>query len=62
MTVHHSSVTWRKSTYSASPEGACVELGNTGGVRDSKNVTGPALGTVGWSGLVALAKATALTR
>jgi hypothetical protein len=57
MTVPQAAVSWRKSTRSASSGGTCVELGNTGGVRDSKNPTGPHLGTVRWAGLVALAKA-----
>ncbi|MFI8452206.1 DUF397 domain-containing protein [Streptomyces erythrochromogenes] len=38
---------WRKSSYSGSQQGTCVEVldGFTGGVpvRDSKNPTGPAL-------------------
>lgn len=47
---------WRKSSFSQN-DGACVELGGSGGVRDSKNPAGPVLGTVSWTGLVALAKA-----
>lgn len=56
MTVPQPAVSWRKSTRSASSGGTCVELGNTGGVRDSKNTGGPVL-TSSWAGLVAFAKA-----
>jgi uncharacterized protein DUF397 len=35
-------IIWRKSSRSGS-ESNCVELGNTGAVRDSKNPTGPTL-------------------
>ncbi|MGN9781793.1 DUF397 domain-containing protein [Nonomuraea sp. ZG12] len=39
--------TWRKSTYSGSDGGNCVEIadlsGGRRGVRDSKNPTGPVL-------------------
>jgi hypothetical protein len=34
---------WRKSSRSSGNNGACVELANTGAVRDSKNPAGPAL-------------------
>jgi hypothetical protein len=34
---------WRKSSRSAGNGGECVELANTGAVRDSKNRAGPAL-------------------
>jgi hypothetical protein len=42
MTVHQEPVRWVKSRRSQD-EGACVELGHTGLVRDSKNPEGPAL-------------------
>jgi hypothetical protein len=35
-------VRWRKSSYSSSG-GDCVELSNTGRIRDSKHPTGPTL-------------------
>lgn len=41
MTVPHVSERWVKSTRSS--ENACVELANTGRVRDSKNPHGPVL-------------------
>lgn len=34
---------WRKSSFSAGDNGNCVELGNTGAIRDSKNPAGPVL-------------------
>jgi Domain of unknown function (DUF397) len=40
------SVTWRKSSYSGSNGGTCVEVGTTGpavAVRDSKHPDGPQL-------------------
>ena len=40
-------LTWRKSSYSAGGNGACVEIAMVPGrvgVRDSKNATGPTLG------------------
>jgi len=60
MTVPQPAVSWRKSTRSQN-EGACVELGNTGAVRDSKNPAGPVL-DVPWSGLVTFAKSATTTR
>jgi hypothetical protein len=54
MTVPQTTIRWRKSTRSET--GDCVELGNTGLVRDSKNPTGPAL-PVSISGLVSAVKA-----
>ncbi|MFJ8394350.1 DUF397 domain-containing protein [Streptomyces sp. NPDC094144] len=53
---------WRKSSYSGSQAGSCVEVldGFTGGVpvRDSKDPHGPALvlSTGGWTAFVAAAK------
>jgi hypothetical protein len=47
---------WRKSSYSGSDNGNCVELSNGGAVRDSKNPTGPVL-TVDLGGLLAAVKA-----
>ena len=38
--------TWRKSSFSSEPEGACVEVAFAPakvGVRDSKNTSGPTL-------------------
>ncbi|MER6917290.1 DUF397 domain-containing protein [Streptomyces sp. NPDC000594] len=51
---------WRKSSYSASGAGQCVEvatLPHTVHVRDSKNTAGPALGVAprAWSRFVAYA-------
>ena len=54
MTVPQRTVRWRKSTRSGD-QGACVELGHVGAVRDSKNPTGPTL-TVSLSSLVAAVK------
>lgn len=54
MTVPQSSVSWRKSTRSQT-QGACVELGNIGAVRDSKNPDGPRL-SLPIASLVAFAK------
>ncbi len=51
---------WRKSSRSGG-NGDCVELSNTGLVRDSKNATGPTL-TVDVVGLLAAAKAGHLDR
>jgi hypothetical protein len=42
VTVPHDNIRWRKSTRSQD-QGDCVELGNSGAVRDSKNPNGPAL-------------------
>lgn len=36
-------VRWRKSVWSTNGQNWCVELANTGLVRDSKNPDGPAL-------------------
>jgi hypothetical protein len=37
-------MTWRKSSFSGSNGGSCVEVANTlGALRDSKNPTGPVL-------------------
>lgn len=60
MTVPQEPVVWRKSRRSQD-EGACVELGNTGAVRDSKNPAGPII-AVDFSGLVSAVKADTLTR
>ena len=54
MTVPQNKIRWRKATRSQD-EGACVELGHTGVVRDSKNPTGPSL-RVSLAALVAAAK------
>ena len=46
MNVDYSNVQWRKSSRSGGQGGQCVEvvnLGNTVGVRDSKNPDGPRL-------------------
>jgi hypothetical protein len=51
---------WRKSSRSAQ-DANCVELANSGAVRDSKNPHGPAL-AVGLPGLVAAAKSGRLDR
>lgn len=67
MTEHHIADAstlrgWRKSSYSGSQQGTCVEVldGFTGGVpvRDSKNPTGPALvvSQAGWAAFVDAAK------
>jgi hypothetical protein len=42
LTLSHDNTTWRKSSRSET-QGACVELGNTGAVRDSKNQDGGVL-------------------
>lgn len=34
---------WRKSSHSSGQNGNCVELSNSGAIRDSKNPAGPAL-------------------
>ncbi|MEV4093381.1 DUF397 domain-containing protein [Streptosporangium saharense] len=58
LTRELASATWRKSTLSAGDGGDCVEVARLGeghvGVRDSKNVTGPALAftTTGWESFV----------
>ncbi|WP_018686639.1 DUF397 domain-containing protein [Actinokineospora enzanensis] len=50
-------IRWRKSSRSAGNNGNCVELAHTmDAVRDSKNPTGPALGTVRVDALVAAVK------
>ena len=54
MTVPHDDVRWLKSTRSQD-QGDCVELGNIGAVRDSKNPDGPAL-AVNLDALVAAVK------
>ncbi|MBB4914480.1 DUF397 domain-containing protein [Streptosporangium saharense] len=52
------SATWRKSSLSSGDGGECVEVarlnGGHVGVRDSKNVTGPALAftATGWESFV----------
>lgn len=51
---------WRKSS-SSGPDTDCVELSNTGAVRDSKNPDGPRL-TGGIAGLVAAVKGDQITR
>jgi len=53
-------VTWRKSSRS-SGEDTCVELANTGAVRDSKNPVGPVL-AVDVDALLAAVKAGGLDR
>ena len=53
-------VRWRKSSRSGTQTN-CVELGNTGAVRDSKNPAGPAL-VADLRPLLAAAKADRLTR
>lgn len=53
-----SAVTWRKSSYSNSDGGECVEVSDDFAavvpVRDSKNLPGPALafGAPGWASFV----------
>ncbi len=45
-TMDVTSITWRKSSYSGSNGGTCVEVGTTGpavAVRDSKHPDGPQL-------------------
>lgn len=56
MTPDLSAAVWRKSSRSGGNGGACVEIANTGAIRDSKNPAGPAL-LVDPSGLVAALKA-----
>lgn len=53
-------VTWRKSSRSSGQD-TCVELANTGAVRDSKNPAGPFL-VVGLEALIAAVKAGGLHR
>jgi Domain of unknown function (DUF397) len=46
ITPNSSAVTWRKSSYSGSEGGTCVELADlvtAVGIRDSKNPDGPSL-------------------
>ena len=54
-----SSVRWRKSSYSNTSGGECVELASLGAVRDSKNPSGPmlAVGQDGFREFVTAAKA-----
>ena len=47
---------WRKSSHSSGQNGNCVELSNTGAVRDSKHPAGPAL-TADLAALVAAVRA-----
>lgn len=55
MTVpQHDANRWRKSSRSEQ-QGACVELGSSGAIRDSKNPNGPVLATP-WAALVAAVK------
>lgn len=51
---------WKKSSRSAQ-EAECIELANTGAVRDSKNPAGPVL-RLPLSGLLAAVKAGSLPR
>ncbi len=60
MTVPQDAARWRKSSRSQD-QGACVELANTGAVRDSKNPNGPRL-ALEVRGLIAAVKADSLTR
>ncbi|MFD7291308.1 DUF397 domain-containing protein [Streptomyces sp. NPDC059863] len=56
--------TWRKSSYSGSNGGECIEvahgIANIVPIRDSKNPTGPTLvaSHTAWTAFLALAKAT----
>lgn len=54
-------VVWRKSSFSGGDNGDCVELGNVGAVRDSKNPDGPRL-AVSLGVLVAAVKDDRLAR
>lgn len=49
-------VRWRKSSFSGGDNGDCVELANTGAIRDSKNPDGPRL-VLEVGGLIAAVKA-----
>lgn len=60
MTVPQDKTRWRKSRRSQD-QGACVELANTGAIRDSKNPDGPRL-TIELGGLLAAVKDDSLTR
>lgn len=60
MTVPQHDVRWLKAQRSQN-EGACIELGHTGAVRDSKNPAGPTL-PVELGNLLAAAKAGHLDR
>lgn len=57
-----SNITWRKSSYSNSDGGECIEVSNDlpalTPVRDSKNPQGPALlfGTSAWASFVTAVK------
>lgn len=55
MTVPQDTQRWRKANRSAE-QGACVELGSLGAIRDSKNPDGPVL-SAPWAALVAAVKA-----
>ncbi|MGB3437326.1 MAG: DUF397 domain-containing protein [Actinophytocola sp.] len=60
MTVSQDTTTWRKSTRSEQ-QGACIELSNTGTVRDSKNPGGPHL-DLPWQSLIAAVRDDRLSR
>jgi hypothetical protein len=60
MTVPQETVVWRKS-HRSQDEGACIELGNTGAVRDSKNPDGPRL-ELSFAGLLDAVKAGRVAR
>ncbi|MGB3437321.1 MAG: DUF397 domain-containing protein [Actinophytocola sp.] len=59
MTVPLDPVRWRKSP--RSEKDACIELGNAGGVRDSKNPSGPRL-ELSWQSLIAAVRDDHLSR
>lgn len=59
--------TWRKSSYSGSNGGACIEVGTTGAavaVRDSKDQAGPQLAFVAdaWQAFTSQLKAASLAQ
>jgi hypothetical protein len=54
-------VRWLKSSFSGGDNGECIELANTGAVRDSKNPSGPIL-QVGLDGLLTAVKTDRLVR
>ncbi|MGB3443971.1 MAG: DUF397 domain-containing protein [Actinophytocola sp.] len=60
MTVPQHDERWRKSTRSQN-EGACVELGSCGAIRDSKNPGGPRL-ELPWQSLIAAVRDDHLSR
>lgn len=60
MTVPQATVRWRKSSRSTGSN-TCVELANTGAVRDSKNPAGPIL-RLALADLLAAVQAGRLTR